>query len=1125
LGGNLLKNSLFMGILSSFFVLIIVTACTQSTQSALPNVTQSTTNPLVETTQSNRLLFLGNKNIAPIVFLDGNTPTGIAVDIVSALANHISQPIEIRAMDWKEAQSLVTQGDADALIQINPTDERRKIYDFSDPLLESHFSIFTNSDRMDISGISSLSGLRVGVEAGGLPQQLLSSYPQVTLVIIPNFVDGFRQINENSIDAVVVDYRVGSYEIAKNSIHNIKVTGDPISISYSRIAVKKGNTELLNEINMALQTIKGDGTYQRIIDKWEPTEAVFLTQKQITEKIYLVIIIVLLLLFCIVGSWMATIRKELQKRKITEAKVREQYSTLNGILESTNAFIFSVDKECKYTSFNKAHANAMKNLYGVEIQLGENYLEYLTVAKDREKAIKDLTEAFSGKTLTEITFFGEDSLTRSYFEVTHNPIINSDGSVVGVAILTINISERKRMEDSLRRANRELQAISNCNQLLLRANNEQTLIQDICNIICNEAGYHMSWVGYVENDVEKTVRPMAWAGNENGYLTVANITWADKKRGQGPVGRTIRTGKITSIQDFASDPSGVPWRKHALKRGYRSVVALPLENENKQIFGTLNIYSTESNAFTPEEMRLLGELAGDLAFGIIVLRARSEREIIEQALRESEEKYRNLFEESFDGLFITSPSGKILDMNKKGIQLFGYETKEEILSLDLVKDVYAYPPDRKRILDMVNSKGTAEYEVVVKKKNGQFMDTHCALTAVKNELGVITSYRGIISDITDQKRTQEKVNRLAAIVESSDDAIISKTQDGIITSWNKGAEKIYGYKESEMLGKSISILMPPNHEEELSFILDRVKSGKSIEHMETIRLRKDGQVIDMSLTLSPVFDSEGKIIGTSTIGYNITERKRIEAEIRKLNQDLEQRVKERTAELEFSNHELEAFAYSVSHDLHTPLRHIINYIDLFNENQDKNLDDQSKHYLENIVLSSKEMNLLIDDLLMFSRLGRNELVKTQVDIAAMIKEIIVEFETEIKGREIEWRISEIPPITADKALMRLVLINLISNAIKFTRPRLLSKIEFGAIQKDRSETIFFIRDNGVGFDMKYVDKLFLVFQRLHHSEDFEGTGIGLANVRRIISRHGGKTWAEGDIDHGATFYFSLPNNQ
>lgn len=270
-------------------------------------------------------------------------------------------------MNWTEAQALVAQGDADALIQINPTPEREKIYDFSDPLLESHFSIFTRSDQMGISGLSSLHGLRIGVESGGLPQQLLEKDPQNQLIIIPNFTYAFEQLSEGSLDAVVVDYRVGSYVLAENNIQNIKVTGDPIDSSNSSIAVKKGNTKLLNEINNALQIIKSDGTYQKIIDKWQPTEVIFETQQQITDGNYRITIFILLLLILIAVIWTLTIRKDLTKRKAAEEKLREQYSTLHGIINSANALIFSVDRDYRYTSFNQGHAAAMKAIYGAEI--------------------------------------------------------------------------------------------------------------------------------------------------------------------------------------------------------------------------------------------------------------------------------------------------------------------------------------------------------------------------------------------------------------------------------------------------------------------------------------------------------------------------------------------------------------------------------------------------------------------------------------------------------------------------------------------------------------------------------------------------------------------------------------
>ncbi|MGA2161537.1 MAG: transporter substrate-binding domain-containing protein [Methanoregula sp.] len=283
------------------------------------------------------LLFLGNQNLAPIVYLDGTTPSGVDIDIVHALAQHMPQPIEIRVMNWTEAQTLVANGDADALIQINPTEEREKIYDFSDPLLESHFSIFTRTDQTGISGLSSLRGLRVGVESGGLPQQLLEPDPQVQLTIISDFTEAFKQLHEGSLDAVVVDYRVGSYVLAENNIPNIKVSGEPIDSTNSSFAVKKGNTILLNEINDALQIIKSDGTYQKIIDKWQPTESVFETQQQITDRNYPIIIFILLLLFLIAVIWMLTIKKELSKRKAAEEDLRKLYAELEQrVIERTS---------------------------------------------------------------------------------------------------------------------------------------------------------------------------------------------------------------------------------------------------------------------------------------------------------------------------------------------------------------------------------------------------------------------------------------------------------------------------------------------------------------------------------------------------------------------------------------------------------------------------------------------------------------------------------------------------------------------------------------------------------------------------------------------------------------------
>lgn len=250
---------------------------------------------------------------------------------------------------------------------------------------------------------------------------------------------------------------------------------------------------------------------------------------------------------------------------------------------------------------------------------------------------------------------------------------------------------------------------------------------------------------------------------------------------------------------------------------------------------------------------------------------------------------------------------------------------------------------------------------------------------------------------------------------------------------------------------------------------------------------------------------------------SISELKEARKTVDKLNADLQVRIEQ----AESANKELEAFSYSVSHDLRAPLRHIGGFMELLQKHSGEKLDDKGKRYLSVVSDSARQMGVLIDDLLSFSRMGRTELTRAQVDLGALTREVVAAIEPDTRGREIEWRIGELPVVTGDRAMLHQVMANLVGNAVKYTRTRPAAVIEVRA-ERGNGEHVVSVRDNGVGFDMRYADKLFGVFQRLHGTTEFEGTGIGLANVRRIIYRHGGRTWAEGEVDRGATFSFSLP---
>jgi len=252
----------------------------------------------------------------------------------------------------------------------------------------------------------------------------------------------------------------------------------------------------------------------------------------------------------------------------------------------------------------------------------------------------------------------------------------------------------------------------------------------------------------------------------------------------------------------------------------------------------------------------------------------------------------------------------------------------------------------------------------------------------------------------------------------------------------------------------------------------------------------------------------------------VEQRRHREDEIRKLNLELGKRA----VELEASNKELESFAYSVSHDLRAPLRHMVGYSELLQRQASSLLDEKSQRFIRTILESAKRMGNLIDDLLAFSRIGRAETRKTRVDLKQLVEEVVAEIGQDTKGRDIAWKIGELPVCYGDRSMLRLVVVNLVSNAAKFTRMRTPAEIEIGCVDHNKKEVELFVRDNGAGFEMQYIDKLFGVFQRLHLPEQFEGTGIGLATVQRIIHRHGGQVRGEGAVDQGAIFYFSLPKD-
>ena len=367
---------------------------------------------------------------------------------------------------------------------------------------------------------------------------------------------------------------------------------------------------------------------------------------------------------------------------------------------------------------------------------------------------------------------------------------------------------------------------------------------------------------------------------------------------------------------------------------------------------------------------------------------------------------------------------------------------------------------------------------------------------------------GVLVDITQLREAHDKIARLAAIVDSSSDAIIGKTLEGIIVTWNPGAEKLYGYSAKEIIGNSISLLVPPDHPDELSTLLEKIRRGEIIAAHDTQRMRKDGTLVDVSLTVSPVRDSTGKIVGAATIAHDISNRKKYE-----------EKIKHYSRKLEESNKELDNFASVAAHDLRAPLRAVSGFIGLLKKQYEEKLDAEANQYISYIVEGTDRMHHLIHDLLQYARVTTREKPFAPVNVNIVLEKTLANLMVEIKESSAVITADPLPTVFADSTQLIQVFQNLVGNAIKYrsNTPR----IHISAERNDE-EWLFRVSDNGIGIDPKQFDRIFQIFQRLHTMDEYSGTGIGLATCKKIVERLGGRIWVESKPGEGSTFFFTLP---
>jgi PAS domain S-box-containing protein len=468
-------------------------------------------------------------------------------------------------------------------------------------------------------------------------------------------------------------------------------------------------------------------------------------------------------------------------------------------------------------------------------------------------------------------------------------------------------------------------------------------------------------------------------------------------------------------------------------------------------------------------------------------------------------------------------------VNNEACRSLGY-TREELLSMRLWDIDPIYPKERwyTNLAEyQVNRQGGSEHlETFHRRKDGVIFPVEVFsrhLWLGENEFHV-----AFVQDITERKQVEAELQaseiRYRTLVESQIDLISRYRSDTMLTFVNDAYCQFYGKTREELIGHSFLFMILPEFREVVRKETEDLSKNPRRLVGEYLNYRYDGKECWIQWVVHCISDENGQVVELQAVGRDITRLKEAEEEIRQLNEELEQRVIERTAQLEAANKELEAFSYSVSHDLRAPLRAIDGFSRILIEDHAPQFPEETARLLRIVRENTQQMGRLIDDLLIFSRLSRQPVNKLTIDTVDLVRQVLGTLQSDLEGRQVEIEIEDLPDCQGDPILLKQVWMNLLENALKFTREREVARIEIGCEVKGK-EQVYFVKDNGVGFDMQYAHKLFGVFQRLHRSDKFEGTGVGLAIVQRIVHRHGGRVWTEAKTNVGATFVFTLPQKE
>jgi len=682
---------------------------------------------------------------------------------------------------------------------------------------------------------------------------------------------------------------------------------------------------------------------------------------------------------------------------------------------------------------------------------------------------------------------------------------------------------------ALNRVNRALVTLSEGNQAIMRAGSEAELLQSAVTNIVNNGGYRLATIGYPENTPEKRITPVAWAGAEDGFYDQEHPTWADTEKGQAPVARAIRSGQPQICRDIATDPGFAPWREAALACGYVANIALPLTAAGKT-FGAISIYAAEPDAFDAQEARLLYELADDIAFGIVGLRARLDLQAAEAALRRSEVQYRALFDNSLDAILLTAPDGGIIAANPEAQRMFGLD---EPALRQQGRQAVVDPTDPRLASALAERERTGRFrgELTLVGKDGVKFPAELLSQVFEGPDGCLLTSM-IVRDISARKAAVEQLRKLSLAVEQSPASIVITDLAGKIEYVNEAFVQITAYCREEVIGRNPRILQSGKTAPALYAAMWAALTQGQTWQGEFINRRKDGSEYTEFASITPIHQDDGHISHYLAVKEDITEKKRFADELDRHRHHLEELVETRTHELaeakqaaEVANAAKSAFVANMSHEIRTPLNAIVGFTHLLRRG---NSDPEQMLKLEKIVAASRHLLTVINDILDFSKIEAGKLSLAIADFAfdRMLDNVISMVGPKLRERRLELVVERdaLPPVlVGDSTRLAQALLNYLSNAVKFTERGEIT-LRLSVMVESASDLLLRVEvtDTGIGIPAERLADLFAAFEQVDAStaRRYGGTGLGLAITKRLAQLMGGEAGAQSVPGAGSTFWFT-----